>query len=161
MITIITTVTLGVFIFTFMIVSLVGLLMVARRGLVPTGDITLTVNEDPDKALRTPAGSTLLATLAANKVFIPSACGGKGTCGVCKVTVLEGGGAMLPTELSHISRGQAREGVRLSCQVKIKQDISIELPPRRVQRASVDLPRALESQRGDVHQRARLGAAAG
>ena len=129
MITIITTVTLGVFIFTFMIVSLVGLLMVARRGLVPTGDITLTVNEDPDKALRTPAGSTLLATLAANKVFIPSACGGKGTCGVCKVTVLEGGGAMLPTELSHISRGQAREGVRLSCQVKIKQDISIELPP--------------------------------
>ena len=129
MITIITTITLGVFIFTFMIVSLVGLLMVARRGLVPTGDITLTVNEDPDKALRTPAGGTLLSTLAANKVFIPSACGGKGTCGVCKVTVLEGGGAMLPTELSHISRGQAREGVRLSCQVKIKQDISIELPP--------------------------------
>ena len=129
MITIITTITLGVFIFTFMVVSLVGLLMVARRGLVPTGDITLTVNKDPDKALRTPAGSTLLATLAANKVFIPSACGGKGTCGVCKVTVLEGGGAMLPTELSHITRGQAREGVRLSCQVKIKQDISIELPP--------------------------------
>ena len=129
MITIITTVTLGVFIFTFMIVSLVGLLMVARRELVPTGDITLTVNEDPDKALRTPAGGTLLATLAANKVFIPSACGGKGTCGVCKVTVLEGGGAMLPTELSHVSRGQAREGVRLSCQVKVKQDISIELPP--------------------------------
>ena len=129
MITILTTITLGVFIFTFMIVSLVGLLMVARRGLVPTGDITLTVNEDPDKALRTPAGGTLLATLAANKVFIPSACGGKGTCGVCKVTVLEGGGAMLPTELSHITRGQAREGVRLSCQVKIKKDISIELPP--------------------------------
>ena len=85
-----------------------------------TGDVTIVVNDDPDKALITNAGSTLLGTLAANKIFIPSACGGKGSCGVCTVTVTEGGGAMLPTETSHINRGEAREGVRLSCQVKVK-----------------------------------------
>ena len=68
------------------------------------------------------------ATLAANGIFIPSACGGKGTCGVCRVTVREGGGALLPTETSHISRGEAREGLRLSCQVKVKQDMKIEIP---------------------------------
>ena len=122
------TITLGVAMFTFTIVSLVGLLMVARRQLVATGDVTITVNDDPDKALCTPAGGTLLGTLAANRIFIPSACGGKGTCGVCTVTVLEGGGAILPTERSHISRGEARQGVRLSCQVKVKQDMTIEIP---------------------------------
>jgi Na+-transporting NADH:ubiquinone oxidoreductase subunit F len=123
------TVTLGVFMFTFVIVSLVGLLMIARGQLVATGDVTIVINDDPEKALHTPAGGTLLGTLAANHIFIPSACGGKGTCGVCTVKVLEGGGAMLPTEGNHINRGEAREGVRLSCQVKVKQDMKIELPP--------------------------------
>ena len=122
------TVTLGVMMFTLMIVSLVGLLMVARRQLVSTGDVTIAVNEDPNRALHTVAGSTLLGTLAANEIFIPSACGGKGSCGVCTVKVLEGGGAVLPTELSHLTRGEVREGVRLSCQVKVKQDMHIELP---------------------------------
>src|SRR5690606_21800003 len=74
------------------------------------------------------AGGTLLSTLAEQRIFIPSACGGKGTCGVCKVTVLEGGGALLPTERSHVTRGEAREGVRLSCQVKVKSDMRIEVP---------------------------------
>jgi Na+-transporting NADH:ubiquinone oxidoreductase subunit F len=115
--------------FTFTIVALVGLLMVARRQLVATGDVTITVNGDPEKALCTSAGSTLLGTLAANRIFIPSACGGKGSCGVCTLKVTDGGGAILPTELSHISRGDARDGVRLSCQVKVKQDMAIELPP--------------------------------
>ena len=124
-----TTVVLGVGMFTFTIVALVGLLMMARRQLVATGDVTITVNGDPDKALCTSAGSTLLGTLAANRIFIPSACGGKGSCGVCTLKVTEGGGAILPTELSHISRGDARDGVRLSCQVKVKQDMAIELPP--------------------------------
>ena len=123
------TVTLGVFMFTFVIVSLVGVLMVARRQLVATGEVAIVVNDDPDKALHTAAGGTLLGTLAANKIFIPSACGGKGTCGVCKVTVAEGGGAMVPVEENHITRGEEREGVRLSCQVKVKQDMKIELPP--------------------------------
>ena len=122
------TVTLGVAMFTFVIVSLVGLLMVARRQLVATGEVTIAINGDADKALCTAAGGTLLGTLCDNRLFIPSACGGKGSCGVCKVTVLDGGGAVLPTERSHLSRGEEREGVRLSCQVKVKQDMAIELP---------------------------------
>ncbi len=122
------TVALGVFMFTFIIVTLVGVLMVARLELVATGDVTITVNDDPDKGITTAAGGTLLSTLANNKIFIPSACGGKGTCGVCTVTVQEGGGAMVPVEENHISRGEAREGVRLSCQVKVKQDMKIEVP---------------------------------
>ena len=123
------TIGLGVFMFTTVIVTQVVMLMLARRELVATGDVTITVNDDPDKALTTAAGGNLLGTLAANKLFIPSACGGKGSCGVCTVTVLEGGGAMLPTETNHINRREAREGVRLSCQVKVKQDMKIELPP--------------------------------
>jgi Na+-transporting NADH:ubiquinone oxidoreductase subunit F len=125
----VTTVILGVGMFTFTIVTLVGLLMLARHQLVATGDVTITVNGDPEKALRTSAGGTLLGTLAANSIFIPSACGGKGTCGVCSVKVTGGGGAILSTELSHVSRGEARDGLRLSCQVKVKQDLAIELPP--------------------------------
>ena len=122
------TITLGVMMFTFIIVSLVGLLMVARRQLVSTGEVTITVNDDATKALRAVAGSTLLSTLGAHELFIPSACGGKGSCGVCTVKVLDGGGAVLPTELSHLNRGDVREGVRLSCQVKVKQDMRIEIP---------------------------------
>ena len=122
------TVTLGVAMFTFTIVSLVGLLMVARRQLVATGEVTITVNDEADRALHIPCGGTLLGTLAASRLFIPSACGGKGSCGVCKVRVLEGGGAVLPTELSHLDRGEVRDGVRLSCQVKVKQDMRIEIP---------------------------------
>ena len=124
-----TTIALGVFMFTFVIVMLVAFLMIARGKLVATGEVSILVNSDPDKALRTAAGSTLLGTLAASKIFIPSACGGKGSCGVCKVSVTEGGGSMLPTEVSHINRGEEREGVRLACQVKVKGDMSIELPP--------------------------------
>jgi len=123
------TATLGVAVFVVVIVMLVVVLMVAKSKLVASGDVTITINEDPDKALVTPAGSTLLNTLAEHKIFIPSACGGKGTCGVCKVDVVSGGGALLPTETSHINRGEARRGTRLSCQVKVKQDMKIEVPP--------------------------------
>jgi Na+-transporting NADH:ubiquinone oxidoreductase subunit F len=123
------TVGLGVLMFTFVIVSLVFVLLAARRSLVATGDVTIVINDDPSNTLQTVAGGTLLGTLATNKIFIPSACGGKGTCGVCTVKVNDGGGAILPTELSHVSRGEAREGVRLSCQVKVKQDMKIEVPP--------------------------------
>ena len=122
------TVALGVLMFTFTIVSLVGLLMAARRQLVATGEVNITVNDDPQRALCTPTGGTLLGTLAADSLFVPSACGGKGSCGVCKVVVLDGGGAVLPTELSHLDRGEVRSGVRLSCQVKVKQDMRIEIP---------------------------------
>jgi Na+-transporting NADH:ubiquinone oxidoreductase subunit F len=122
-------VSLGVAMLTAVVVSLVGVLMLARRQLVATGDVIITVNGDAEKALQTSAGSTLLGTLADNQIFIPSACGGKGSCGVCKVKVLDGGGAILPTERSHISRGEVRDCVRLSCQVKVKQDLDIEIPP--------------------------------
>jgi Na+-transporting NADH:ubiquinone oxidoreductase subunit F len=103
--------------------------MAARDKLVPSGEVAIEINGDPEKTLKTQSGSTLLGTLAANQIFVPSACGGKGSCGVCTLTVKDGGGSILPTELSHVSRGEAREGVRLSCQVKVKQDMKIEVPP--------------------------------
>lgn len=121
------TIALGVFMFTAVILGLVAVLMVARDKLVAGGEVDLVINDE--KTLKVPSGGTLLGELANNKIFIPSACGGKGTCGVCKVDVIEGGGAMLPTETSHISRGEARQGCRLSCQVKLKQDMRIQVPP--------------------------------
>jgi len=122
------TIFFGVIGFTVVILALVLVLMFARDRLVPSGEVKVVINDDPDHTLTTQSGGTLLNTLAANKLFIPSACGGKGSCGVCKVTVVEGGGAMLPTETGHISRGEAREGCRLACQVKVKQDMKIEIP---------------------------------
>ena len=122
------TVTLGMTMFTGVILTLVAAILFARRRLVSSGDVTIVINDDPNKAIKTSAGNTLLNVLADQKIFVPSACGGKGSCGVCKVNVAEGGGAMLPTELSHVSRGEAREGCRLSCQVKVKQDMKIEIP---------------------------------
>jgi len=124
-----TTILTGVAVFILTIVGLVVVLMAARNKLVPSGSVKIFVNEDDANTIETQAGSTLLNTLSAQGIFIPSACGGKGTCGVCKVHVHSGGGAMLATEESHISRGEAREGCRLSCQVKVKQDMSIELEP--------------------------------
>jgi Na+-transporting NADH:ubiquinone oxidoreductase subunit F len=124
-----TTIILGVAIFLAIILALTGVLILARTKLVASGDVRILVNHDEANSFTTPAGNTLLNTLSARKIFIPSACGGKGTCGVCKVHVHGGGGAMLPTEESHISRGEARQGVRLSCQVKVKQDMEIELEP--------------------------------
>ncbi len=124
-----TTIILGVVVFVALIVALTGVLIFARSKLVASGEVKILVNDDEANSFTAPAGDTLLNTLSARKIFVPSACGGKGTCGVCKVHVHSGGGAMLPTEVSHISRGEAREGVRLSCQVKVKQDMEIELEP--------------------------------
>ena len=122
------TVLLGVAMFTGVILSLVALLMVAKNRLVASGDVAIGINGDPANTLTVKSGGTLLSTLAENKIFIASACGGKGSCGVCTVTVCEGGGVMLPTEASHITRGEAREGLRLSCQVKVKNDMVIRVP---------------------------------
>jgi len=122
------TIVLGVVMFIAVILSLVSVLMVARRRLVASGEVTIVINGDRENALRTSSGGTLLGTLAANHVFVPSACGGKGSCGVCKVNVVAGGGAMLPTEKGFINRGEAREGCRLSCQVKVKNDLEIQVP---------------------------------
>jgi Na+-transporting NADH:ubiquinone oxidoreductase subunit F len=122
------TIVFGVGMFTVVILLLVVVLMLARSKLVNTQNVRIDINGDPELALTTPAGSTLLSTLSANKIFIPSACGGGGTCGVCHVTVLSGGGSLLPTEEGHISRGDARKGLRLACQVKVKQDMELEIP---------------------------------
>lgn len=123
------TVVSGVAAFCAVILSLVTILLFAKAKLMPSGDVKILINNDTSKMLTTPAGGSLLGTLAANKIFIPSACGGKGSCGVCKVKVLDGGGSLLPTEKAHVSKGEAREGVRLSCQVKVKRDLKIEVPP--------------------------------
>ncbi len=123
------TILLGVLAFNVVVVALVAFLMLAKAKLVNSEEVSILINDDPDNSLKVQAGDTLLNALSANKIFIPSACGGKGSCGVCKVHIHEGGGAMLPTEVSHISRGEAREGCRLSCQVKVKGDMKIELEP--------------------------------
>ena len=120
---------LGAAMFLVIILALVALLMVAKAKLVPAAEVKIIINDDEENPVITQAGGTLLNVLADKKIFIPSACGGGGTCGVCKVHVHDGGGAMLPTEKGHISRGEAREGCRLSCQVKVKQDMRIEVEP--------------------------------
>ncbi len=120
---------LGVFMFTFIVLALVILILIAKSRLVASGNVKIIINDDPEKSLEVPAGNKLLNTLAENKIYIPSACGGQGTCGQCKVTVHEGGGDILPTETSMVNRREAREGVRLSCQVPVKQDMKIEIPP--------------------------------
>ncbi|MGQ9590512.1 MAG: NADH:ubiquinone reductase (Na(+)-transporting) subunit F [Planctomycetota bacterium] len=119
----------GMAVFSSVVLALVAFLLAARRKLVQRGDVTIAVNDDPKRTIRTKGGGTLLEVLAQNGILLPSACGGKGSCGVCTVVVKEGGGAMLPTERGHITRGEARRGVRLSCQVKVKNDLRIEVPP--------------------------------
>ena len=124
-----TAVLLGVLTFTGVIMLLVTLILLVRARLIPSGEITLEINNDPDKRLVVPAGGKLLTALADQQVFIPSACGGGGTCGQCRVKIHSGGGALLPTETAHITRRMARQGYRLSCQVSVKQDMQLELPP--------------------------------
>lgn len=123
------TILLGVLMFTVVVVALVLVLMVARSKLVNSADLNIGINGDPNLTIRTKAGSTLLNTLADRGIFIPSACGGKGSCGVCKVHVNQGGGSMLPTEASHISRAEQKHGVRLACQLKCKDDMQITVEP--------------------------------
>jgi len=119
-------VVLGVAFFTAIVLTLVGLILAVRAKLIPGGDIDIIVNGE--RVLTVPAGGKLLMALADQGLFIPSACGGGGTCGQCRVTVLAGGGAILPTELSSIVKREAEAGVRLSCQVAVKQPMRIEVP---------------------------------
>ena len=119
----------GVGMFTGVVLALVTIILVARSRLVPSGNVRILINDDESKALSVPAGGKLLNVLADNKVFVSSACGGGGTCAQCKVNIYEGGGDILQTETSHITKREAREGVRLSCQVNVKQDMKIEVPP--------------------------------
>ena len=115
---------IGVFLVTILV--LVVILLVAKNFLVASGNVKITLNGD--KVMDVESGSTLLNTLSVNGVFLPSACGGKGSCGQCKCQVVEGGGEILPSEVSHFSRKQQKDHWRLGCQVKVKGDLSIKVP---------------------------------
>ena len=108
------------------ILLLVALLLVLRAKLMPQGNVKITINDD--KELTVPTGGTLISTLGEQGIHLPSACGGKGSCGQCKCRVVKGGGSILPTEVPHFSRKQVQEGWRLGCQVKVKEDLSLKLP---------------------------------
>ncbi|MBV7435012.1 NADH:ubiquinone reductase (Na(+)-transporting) subunit F [Cardiobacteriaceae bacterium TAE3-ERU3] len=115
----------GVVVFTLLILILAAIILAARKWLVPEGDVTITVNDE--KEIKVPAGGKLLGALAEGGLYVSSACGGGGSCGQCTVKVHEGGGEILPTELNHISKREAREGERLSCQVAVKGDMKVEV----------------------------------
>lgn len=114
--------------FTVVLLLLVLILLFAQSKLVQSGDVKIIINGDEANPVIASAGSTLLTTLSGQKIFLPSACGGGGTCAMCKCQVMEGGGDVLPTEVGHLSRTEQKEQVRLSCQVKVKQDMRIHIP---------------------------------
>jgi len=118
----------SVTVFTSVIMLLVILLMIAAKKLVPQGEVVLDVNAGK-RRIEVKPGSSLLAALTSQKIFLPSACGGGGTCGMCKCKVLEGGGELLPTETSHVTKAEAKEGVRLACQLKVKEDMNLDISP--------------------------------
>ncbi len=123
-----TQIVLGVVMFTGTVLALVAVILAARSKLVATGDVTIEINGDPEKAVHVPAGGKLLNALAEQGIFLSSACGGGGSCGQCRCQVTEGGGSMLSTEEGHFNRSERREDWRLSCQVPVKQDMKIRIP---------------------------------
>ncbi len=114
-------------VFLAIILLLVIVLLYVRKKLVPSGPVKITINDD--KVIDTAAGSTLLATLSNNKIFLPAACGGSGTCGMCRCQVESGGGSILPTETGFFTRKEQMNNWRLGCQVKVKEDMKIKLAP--------------------------------
>ncbi len=119
---------LSTLVFTGTILILVVILNYATSKLVATGDVKIQINGDDEKSITTPAGATLLQTMAAEKIFLPSACGGGGTCGMCTCQIDNGGGDVLPTEKPHLTRAEMKDNVRLACQVKVKGDMEIRIP---------------------------------
>jgi Na+-transporting NADH:ubiquinone oxidoreductase subunit F len=117
---------LGVVLFTAIVLTLVGVILFARSKLVAQGSVAIVVNEQ--RTLEAPVGGKLIGALADAGLYVSSACGGGGTCGQCKVKVLEGGGSLLPTESSHVTKREALAGTRLACQVAVKQPMKVEVP---------------------------------
>lgn len=122
----IVTIIIAVLVFLLIVWALVAVLLFARKKLVPEGKVKIKINGE--KVIEHERGCSLLQALSDEKVFVPSACGGGGTCGTCKGKVLAGGGTILPTEKNHISRKMAAENYRLFCQVKVRDDLEIEIP---------------------------------
>ncbi|MBQ4487997.1 MAG: NADH:ubiquinone reductase (Na(+)-transporting) subunit F [Ruminobacter sp.] len=122
------TILYGVGLFIIIVLALVTAIIIAKSFMVNSGDVTIGINGDADKAIKVPAGDKLLTALANQGIFIPSACGGGGACGQCRCKVTKGGGDVLPTELGHLTKREVREGWRLACQVGVRQDMEIELP---------------------------------
>ncbi len=122
-----TVVLISIVFFLVVILLLVGVLLYARTKLSPQGKVKITINGDTE--LEVDPGSTLLSTLSNNKIFLPSACGGGGTCAMCRCQVFEGGGSILPTETGFFSRKEQQNNWRLGCQVKVREDMTIGVPP--------------------------------
>ncbi len=118
----------GVLMFTLIVLLLVLVIILAKSKLVAKGNAKIIINGDPSKSVEVPFGGKLLNALAEREIFIPSACGGGGTCGECKLVIEKGGGEILPTETSQFTRAQIKEGFRLSCQVPVKSDMEIKIP---------------------------------
>ena len=116
----------SIIVFLLVTFILVGMLLGVKAKLLPSGPVSLLINGE--NKVEVSSGSTLLSTLGNNKIFLPSACGGGGTCIQCKCQVLDGGGEILPTETPHFSRKEVADGWRLGCQVKVKQDMVIKVP---------------------------------
>jgi Na+-transporting NADH:ubiquinone oxidoreductase subunit F len=119
----------GITVFTGVVLILVTILLFIEARIVTRGDCRIVINDDTEKSVTVSSGSTLLASLVNNGVFLPSACGGGGSCGQCRCRVERGGGDFLPTELPHLSRKEKKENIRLACQVKVRQDMEIRIPP--------------------------------
>jgi Na+-transporting NADH:ubiquinone oxidoreductase subunit F len=122
------TIYVGVGMFTAIVMALIAIILGARARLVSAGDVHIDINNDPSLAIDSHAGGKLLFDLANHGVFLSSACGGKGSCGQCRVKIFEGGGSALPVELSHLNKRDVRDGWRLGCQVAVKQNLKIEVP---------------------------------
>src|SRR5690554_6055643 len=120
------TILTSVIVFLVIILILVVIILVAKAKLMPSGNVKVTINKE--KELSVPMGGTLLNTLQANEIFLSSACGGGGTCGECRCRVTEGGGEILPTEKGHFTRKEQLNDWRLSCQVKVKEDMKVVVP---------------------------------
>jgi Na+-transporting NADH:ubiquinone oxidoreductase subunit F len=114
--------------FSAIILSLTFMLLFAKARLVPSGDVQIVINGDDSNPVSTKPGSTLLTTLSSRSIFLPSACGGGGTCAMCRCQVLEGGGEILPTEVNYFTRKEVQENWRLACQVKVRNDLKIKVP---------------------------------
>ncbi len=112
-------------VFSSFILMLVYILILAEKKLVAQGKVKILINDDESKSPEVNAGGNLLSILSENKIFLPSACGGGGTCGMCKCQILEGGGDVLPTEKTLLTRSQIKEDWRVACQVKVKEDMKI------------------------------------